>query len=66
MIEALNRPLGQRQVEPEKLLAHTDQRSHYRASDYPDLLRKHEISCSMSAKTCCWDHAVAERHFSTL
>lgn len=66
VIEALNRALGHRQVEPEKLLIHTDQGSQYRASDYRDLLRKHEITRSMSAKGCCWDNAVVESFFSTL
>jgi transposase InsO family protein len=66
VIEALNRALGHRQVEPEKLLIHTDQGSQYRATDYRDLLAKHEIVCSMSAKGCCWDNAVVESFFSTL
>jgi len=66
VIEALNRALGHRQVEPEKLLIHTDQGSQYRATDYRDLLEKHEIVCSMSAKGCCWDNAVVESFFSTL
>ena len=66
VIEALNRALGHRRVEPEKLLIHTDQGSQYRAIDYRALLAKHEISCSMSAKGCCWDNAVVESFFSTL
>jgi transposase InsO family protein len=66
VIEALNRALGHRLVEPELLLIHTDQGSQYRASDYRILLEKHEIGCSMSAKGCCWDNAVAESFFSTL
>nr|WP_071881581.1 IS3 family transposase [Cyanobium gracile] len=66
VIEALNRALGHRQVEPEQLLIHTDQGSQYRASDYRDRLAKHGILCSMSAKGCCWDNAVVESFFSTL
>jgi len=66
VIEALNRALGHRQVEPEKLLLHTDQGSQYRATDYRDLLREQRIVCSMSAKGCCWDNAVVESFFSTL
>lgn len=50
MIEALHRAVGRRQLEPETLLIHTDQSSQYRATDYRDLLGKHEIVCSMSAK----------------
>ncbi|MBE9171715.1 DDE-type integrase/transposase/recombinase [Cyanobium sp. LEGE 06143] len=49
-----------------RLLLHTDQGSQYRARDYCDLLRKREIICSMSAKGCCWNNAVAEIFFSTL
>ena len=66
VIEALNRALGHRQIEPEKLLLHTDQGSQYRATDYRDLLREQKIVCSMSAKGCCWDNAVVESFFSTL
>jgi transposase InsO family protein len=66
VMEALNRALGHRRVEPEQLIIHTDQGSQYRASDYRKLLRKHGISCSMSAKGCCWDNAVVESFFSTL
>ena len=63
VIEALNRVLGHRLVEPELLLIHTDQGSQYRASDYRILLEKHEIVCSMSAKGCCWNNAVVESSF---
>jgi putative transposase len=66
VVEALNRALGQRQVEPDQLLLHTDQGSQYRATEYRNLLAKHEIACNMSAKGCCWDNAVVESFFSTL
>ena len=66
VLEALNRALGQRQVEPEQLLIHTDQGSQYRATAYQELLEVHGITCSMSAKGCCWDNAVVESLFSTL
>jgi transposase InsO family protein len=66
VIEALNRALGLRRVEPETLLLHTDQGSQYRATVYRELLGKHEIACSMSARGCCWDNAVVESFFSTL
>lgn len=66
VIEALNRALGHRHVEPETLMIHTDQGSQYRAIDYRALLRDHKIACSMSAKGCCWDNAVVESFFSTL
>jgi transposase InsO family protein len=66
VVEALNRALGHRQIEPEQLLIHTDQGSQYRATAYRQLLEGRKISCSMSAKGCCWDNAVVESFFSTL
>ena len=66
VLEALNRALGHRQIEPDQLLIHTDQGSQYRATAYRQLLEDHKISCSMSAKGCCWDNAVLESFFSTL
>lgn len=66
VLEALNRALGHRQIEPDRLLIHTDQGSQYRATAYRQLLNNHKISCSMSAKGCCWDNAVVESFFSTL
>lgn len=66
VLEALNRALGHRQLEADKLLIHTDQGSQYRATAYRQLLESRQISCSMSAKGCCWDNAVVESFFSTL
>jgi transposase InsO family protein len=66
VLEALNRALGHRQIEPDQLLIHTDQGSQYRAMAYRQLLEARKISCSMSAKGCCWDNAVVESFFSTL
>lgn len=58
VLEALNRALGQRRLEPDQLLIHTDQGSQYWATAYRQLLEDHQISCSISAKACCWDNAV--------
>jgi len=66
VIEALNRALGHRLVEPDLLLIHTDQGSQYRATGYRILLEKHEITCSISVQSCCWDNAVVKSYFSTL
>ena len=66
VVEALNRALGHRQLKAEQLLIHTDQGSQYRATDYKELLKKHQIRSSMSAKGCCWDNAVVESFFSNL
>jgi putative transposase len=65
-MEALNRALGQRRLEPEQLIIHTNQCSQYRGSDYLKLLRKHGISCSVSTKGSCLDKAVVESFFSIL
>jgi putative transposase len=66
VLEALNRALGHQQIEPEQLLIHTDHGSQYRATAYRQLLEGRKISCSISAKGCCWDNAVVESFFSTL
>jgi putative transposase len=66
VLEALNRALGHRQIEPDQLLIHTDQGTQYRAMAYRQRLVAHQISCSMSARGCCWDNAVVESFFSTL
>jgi transposase InsO family protein len=66
VLEALNRALGHRQIEPDQLLIHTDLGSQYRARAYRQLLEARKISYSMSGKGCCWDNAVVESFFSTL
>ena len=66
VIEALNRALGHRQVEPEQLLLHTDQGSQYRAANYGDMRRERKIVHSMSTKGCCWDNAVVKIFISNL
>ncbi len=65
VIKALDRALGHRQVVPEQLLIHTDQGSQHRAIEIHQPLEARKISCSMSAKGCCWNNAVAESCFST-
>jgi len=66
VLEALNRALVHRQIEPDQRLIHTDQGSKYRATAYRQLLEGRKNSCSMSAKGCCWDNAVVGSFFSTL
>ncbi len=41
VLEALNWALGQRQIEPDQLLIHTDQGSQYRATADRQLLEDH-------------------------
>ena len=56
VLEALNRALGHRQIEPDQLLIHTDQGSQYRANAYRQLLEIHKITPSMQGrlKVCPW------------
>jgi putative transposase len=48
------------------LLHHSDQGSTYASEDYQDLLRGHDIACSMSRRGNCLDNAAMESWFSTL
>ena len=66
VLEALNGALGHRQIEPDKLLIHTDQGSQYRTNAYEPLLVIHKITSNMSAQGCYRDNAVAESFFTTL
>lgn len=50
MLEALNRALGHRQIEPDKLLIHTDQGSQNRANAYQTLRVIYKITRSMLPK----------------
>jgi putative transposase len=63
VLEALNRALGQRQIEPDQLLIHTDQGSQYRSTAYRQLLEGRKISCSMSTRapagTTLWWRALS-------
>lgn len=52
VIESVNRAVGQRQVEPEQHLIHSDQRSQFRPADDRTLLGKKTILCRISAKGC--------------
>jgi len=66
VLELLSRALRHRWFKLDQLLIHTDQGSHYRATAYRQLLKGSKISCSMTAKGCRWDNAVAESYFSIL
>ena len=48
------------------LIHHSDRGSQYASHAYRDLLKDHEMVCSMSAKGECLDNAVAERFFGSL
>lgn len=64
VMDALRMALGRRC--PELLLHHSDRGSQYASQDYRDLLRDHNITCSMSRKANCWDNAMMESFFATL
>ena len=66
VLEALNRGLGQRQIETDQLLIQTDHGSQYRANAYRQMLEIHKIMTSMAAKDCCWVNAMAESFVFTL
>ncbi len=66
VLEALNRALGHRRIEPDQRLIKTGQGSRYRATAYRQLLVGRKICCIISGKGCCCDNAVAESFFSTL
>lgn len=48
------------------LLHHSDRGVQYASYVYQDVLKKHNMVCSMSRKGNCWDNAPMESFFSTL
>lgn len=62
---ALNQAVGRRNPDA-GLIHHSDRGSQYASGDYQTLLKKNEITPSMSRKGDCWDNAVAESFFHTL
>ncbi len=48
------------------LIVHSDRGSQYASHDYQNLLKKHDLVCSMSRKGNCWDNAAMERFFLNL
>ena len=62
---ALKQALGRRNPSA-GLIHHSDRGSQYASGDYQALLKKHEITPSMSRKGDCWDNAVAESFLHTL
>lgn len=66
VIEALDRAVGARSINLEKLMIHTDQGSQYTGKDFQQKLVGKEITCSMSRRGNCWDNACVESFFATL
>lgn len=48
------------------LIVHSDRGSQYASKQYCKILKKHELTGSMSRKGNCWDNSVAESFFSRL
>lgn len=63
---ALQSALSQRTVQPWKLIFHSDRGSQYASRSLREMLRRHEIVSSMSAKGDCFDNACAESVFGTI
>ena len=67
VMNALRMALGRRCPDKEAaLMHHSDRGSQYASQAYRDLLREHNITCSMSRKANCWDNAMMESFFATL
>ena len=48
------------------LILHSDRGAQYTSDDVRDMLNKHGIECSMSARGNCYDNAVVESFFASL
>jgi putative transposase len=55
-----------RELPGEGLVAHSDRGVQYASEHYQNLLRRHDVTCSMSRKANCWDNAPMESFFATL
>lgn len=65
VIDAMTMALGYRQPAG-PLLHHSDRGPQYTSDDFRDLLAKHGVACSMSARGSCYDNAAVESFFSSL
>jgi hypothetical protein len=65
-MDALRMALGRRRPEGDRLLHHSDRGSQYASEVFQELLRGHNITCSMSRRGNCWDNAMMESFFATL
>lgn len=65
VVDALDMAL-RRRLPPEGLLAHSDRGSQYASEHHRAVLRKHDITCSMSGVAQCWDNAPVESFFASL
>ena len=49
-----------------EMIVHSDQGSQYTSSDWQRFLKGHNLICSMSRRSNCYDNAVAESFFQLL
>ncbi len=66
VMSALRMALGRRCPDQSSLMHHSDRGSQYASKAFQDMLREHNITCSMSRKANCWDNAMMESFFATL
>ncbi|MCR6650898.1 MAG: IS3 family transposase [Cellvibrionaceae bacterium] len=62
---ALQNAIDARSPEP-GLIVHSDRGKEYHAGEYQQLLKRHGLICSMSARGDCYDNAVMESFFHSL
>ena len=65
ILDAFNMAVARRKVTP-GLILHSDRGVQYRAGEYCQALKAHNIIPSMSRKGNCWDNAVMESFFARL
>ncbi|TXD33187.1 IS3 family transposase, partial [Lujinxingia vulgaris] len=58
-IDALKMAILTRKPSP-GLVHHSDQGSQYASEDYQEVLKDHQMNCSMSRRANCWDNAPME------
>jgi len=63
--DALRMALWRRRM-PTGVIVHSDRGSQYCSDAYQQLIKDHELLCSMSAKGNCYDNACAESFFHSL
>ena len=66
VVDAFTMALGRRRPKEGSLIHHSDRGSQYASQVFQELLREHNITCSMSRKANCWDNAMMESFFATL
>lgn len=64
-IKALMMALSRRKIAA-GLILHSDRGAQYASQAYQQLLKHHDIICSMSRKGNCWDNAAMESFFRSL